>query len=135
MGTVSVPAGVAVPPSHLSALRSLKASENGDWVLFSGSPETATYTLHLDIGDAVVHHTIQLDTGSLFDLNNQDEIDSQGKRFGDDGRVVARIPMHLLYSDETGNIGRALDEGDRKKLRHILNDSDYRKFRSFRGRL
>lgn len=106
----------------------------GDWHVLLAHPGEGKYTLACDMGASVAVYSMQIDTSPLFDLNNSDENDSTGKRFGD-GQVVARFPDHLLYSPELKEVGKAMDEGDRKHLRKVLNDPDFRKLRSFRGRL
>ena len=131
---ITVPVGKAVRPDHLAQLEDYMANRPGDWRVFSANVDAATYTLAADIGDAYLTVTVQLDTEPLFDMNRADEAESNGKRFGD-GKIVARIPMHLLYANEAGNIGQALDEGDRKHVRRVLNDSEFFKFRSHRGKL
>ncbi len=131
---ITVPEGHVVRPDHLAGLEAYLADKGGDWRVFSAKPDIATYTLMQDIGDAFVTVTVQLDTEPLFDMNRADEAESNGKRFGD-GKVVARVPLHLLYSNEGGNIGQAMDEGDRKHVRRFLNDREHYKFRTFRGSL
>ena len=129
-----VDSDVIVNPGDLQALRSYLSDKNGDWRLIGSEPDFGTYTLCMDIGDAFVIHKVQLDTEPLFDMNVADETASHGQSFGD-GKVIARIPDHLLYSPELGNVGRAIQEGDRKRVGRILNDPDYRKLRCFRGRM
>ena len=125
---------VIITPHELVALRGYVDGLNGDWLLIGSEPDFGTYTMCMDIGDALVIHKVQLDTEPLFDMNAADEKASHGQRFGD-GKVVARIPDHLLYSPELGHIGQAIQEGDRRHVSRILNDPDYRKLRSFRGRI
>ncbi len=129
---VIFPPDVFVPPDDRRALLGEMAGKPGDWTLFSSYPAASTYTFVADVGDALIQYKVQLDTEPLFDANREDETDSLGKRFGD-GRVVARVPEHLLWANEGGNLGEAFAEGDRKHVKKILNDSDFRKFRSFRG--
>lgn len=111
----------------------------GDWRVFSANPDSGSYTL-IEIEQEgedkafLVTYKVQLDTSPLFDMNHEDLVDSNGKRFGD-GKVIARVPEHLLYSNEAGNLGRAFAEDDKAHVRRVLNDPDYAKFRSFRGRL
>lgn len=137
MGTVTVDPGQNVPPDDLVALRREMADKPGNWRVFSMQPDTGTYTLFTNIDgdpDRWLGYRVQLNSEPLFDMNNEDEIASQGKRFGD-GQIVARIPMHLIYSNETKEIGKAFDQEDRAYARKVLNDGDFRKFRSFRGKL
>ena len=64
--------------------------------------------------------------------DNQQELhDSQGKRFGD-GQVVARIPLNVLYSQQS-QIMDKMREGDEDHLRWFLNSEKARPFRTFRG--
>lgn len=136
---VVVDPNVYVPPDHLRMLESHMASRPGNWRVFSARPDTMTYTL-LEIEQEnenkayLLKCTVQLDTQPLFDLNHEDEVESNGKRFGD-GQVVARLPEHLLYAPELKEIGRAFDEGDLKYARKVLNDPDFKRLRSFRGDL
>ena len=132
--SVTVPNDVYVPPDDLAALEREMSDKPGNWRVFSAHPDTGIYTLMADAGDGkhMISCKIQLDTEPVLDWNNEDEIESHSKRFGD-GQVIARVPDHLLYANEAGNIGRAFAEGDMNHVRKILNDSDYRRFRSFRG--
>ena len=131
---VVFPPDIFVPVADKPALMREMMDKPGDWTLFSSYPAESTYSFVADVGDALIQYKVQLDSDPVFTLNNEDEIDSQGKRFGD-GRVVARIPQHLLFTNEVGNLGQAFAEGDRKHVRKVLNDSDFRKLRSFRGTL
>lgn len=63
--------------------------------------------------------------------NQQHLHDSQGKRFGD-GQVVARIPLNVLYSQQS-QIMDKMREGDEDHLRWFLNSEKARPFRTFRG--
>lgn len=131
---ITVPPGKTVRADHLAQLETYMADKGGDWRVMSANVDAATYTLASDVGEAYAVVTVQLDTEPLFDMNAADLNDSNGKRFGD-GKVVARIPMHLLYAEDAGNLGRAMAEGDRKHVRRFLNDSENYKFRTFRGKL
>jgi hypothetical protein len=131
---ITVPPGKTVRPDHLAQLETYLADRGGDWRVFTAHPDIATYTLMQDIGEAFVTVTVQLDTEPLFDMNRADEAESNGKRFGD-GKVVARMPMHLFYTKEGGYLGQRLAEGDRKGARRFLNDSENFRFRCFRGKL
>ena len=131
---VSFPPDVFVDPSDRSTLLQHMMDKPGDWKLFSSYPATATYTFVADIGDALIQYKVQLDSEPIFDMNAEALNNSTGKRFGD-GRVVARIPDHLLYSPELKNIGTAASEGDWKHVNRVLNDGDFSKLRTFRGKL
>lgn len=138
MGIV-VPKDVFVPANDLRALEQEMSDKPGDWRVFDAHPDTGTYTLMTPLNRADpespwLGYKVQLDTEPLFDMNNEDEVESQNRRFPDEV-CVARVPDHLLYANEAGNIGQAVAEGDWKHVKKILNDSDFSKFRSFRGRL
>lgn len=83
-----------------------------------------------DDGNVVIC-TQHLVTGDLLDLNRSAENDSAGKRFGD-GKVVARIPEHILYSS---GLAEAVREHDKRFISRFLNDPDNKHFRTFRGRV
>lgn len=131
---ILIPSDTYVRPDHLAALRAEMADKSGDWKVFAADPDIARYVLSSDFGDAIAFVTVQLFNKETLDMNVSEEAESTGKRFGD-GKVVARIPLNMLDLDEVKNVSRALDEGDRKPLRRMLNDPDYKKFRCFRGRL
>jgi len=126
---------VYVPPADMKALADFVSGRPGDWRVMSSEPEYGTYTLYMDIGDGnAVTCKVQLDTEPLFDQNKADEAASHGQSFGD-GKVVARVPLHLMYGSELKEIGKAMDCGDKNYIAKILNDPDFRKLRSFRGRV
>ena len=136
---VSFPPDVFVDPSDRSTLLQHMMDKPGDWKLFSSYPATSTYTfVEIEPDDKkksfLLTYKVQLDSEPTFDMNAEALNDSTGKRFGD-GRVVARIPDHLLYSDELKNIGTAASEGDWKHVNRVLNDGDFSKLRTFRGKL
>ena len=56
---------------------------------------------------------------------------SSDKRFGD-GRIVGRLPLNWLYQPE--NLTR-LQDGDQDWLKWVLNNPDFKQFRTFRGRV
>lgn len=126
---------VYVPPDDMAVLADFVSGRPGDWQVMSSEPDFGTYTLYLDVGDGhAVTCKVQLDTEPLFDQNHADEAASQGQRFGD-GKVVARIPLHLMYGSELKEVGKAMDVGDQRYVAKVLNDPDFKKLRSFRGRI
>jgi hypothetical protein len=131
---VVFPPDVFVDPADKPMLLQHMMDKPGDWKLFSSYPAAATYTFHADVGEAIIQYKVQLDTSPVFDANAEDLNGSTGKRFGD-GQIVARIPDHLLYSPELKNIGQAANEGDWKHVNRVLNDGDFSKLRTFRGKL
>lgn len=59
--------------------------------------------------------------------------DSSSKRFGD-GKVVASIPLNVLFDPNT-QIAEKMREGDNDHLKWWLNQSDNRMYRRFRGQI
>jgi hypothetical protein len=134
---VRYPKDMHIPPEDWRAIQNEMADKPGDWRVFEAHPDTGVYSLMSPIDgdpDRWLGYKIQLDVEPLFDLNQADFNDSQDRRFPDEV-LVARVPDHLLYSNEAGNIGQAIAEDDWKHVKKILNDSDFRSFRSFRGNL
>ena len=68
--------------------------------------------------------------GTMLEDNRRLLDDSDGKRFGEDGRIVGRIPMNVLYQ----NADR-LRDGDKDWMKWFLNDPENRMYRTFRGRI
>ncbi len=66
----------------------------------------------------------------FFDRNKELETDSNGKRFGD-GQIVASVPMPLFKEV----LAPLVANKDRKAIKKFLNDPDYSKLRTFRGRI
>lgn len=70
----------------------------------------------------------------LLQAANTEEFNaSEGRRWGD-GKVVARIPLNVLY-DPAQQIAQKLKEGDREHLTWWLNNERNKPFRTFRGRV
>lgn len=67
----------------------------------------------------------------ILEDNMEAEKASHGKRLPDYNRI-ASVPLTMW--EKTG-LGDAIDAGDRKYLSKLLNDSDYRKFRTSRGKV
>jgi hypothetical protein len=65
--------------------------------------------------------------------NTQEFNDSDGKKWGD-GKVVARLPMNVLF-DPANQIAKKLKEGDRDHMTWWLNSDAARPFRTFKGRM
>lgn len=103
-----------------------------DWEVFEVTPEYRRSRLWLDDKSYIVR-TEYLGEEELIALNQQELAESEGKRFGD-GKVVARVPLNMLFGNET-EIAAKLREGDRDHLRWWLNSEKARPFRTFRGRV
>ena len=84
----------------------------------------------LPFGDegSFIIRTEYLEEDTLLEQNRQLLNDSQTKRFGD-GRVVARIPMNVLYGTHAGRWN------DPDFTRWFLNSDAARPYRTFRGKV
>lgn len=103
---------------------------NGDWELFSYDPMTGQKVEIMDLGTHVAVKRTFLASDELFSQNNEKLADSLGKRWGD-GQVAASIPLNLYFE----KFAEARQNGDSKYIRKLLNDSDYSKLRTFKGKL
>lgn len=74
---------------------------------------------------------VEQEVDDIVDQNNQAAISTMGNRFGDYNRV-ASVPLTFF---EKAGLGDAVDAGDRRYLSKVLNDSDYRGFRTSRGKV
>ncbi len=74
---------------------------------------------------------VEQDVDAIVAQNREAEKATHGVRFGDYNRV-ASVPLTFL--EKTG-LGDAVDQGDRRFMSKLLNDSDYSGFRTSRGRV
>lgn len=74
---------------------------------------------------------VEQNVDAIIEANAEAEKLTHGQRFGDYNRV-ASVPLTFL--EKTG-LGEAIDHGDRRYLSKILNDAEYSKFRTSRGRV
>ena len=74
--------------------------------------------------------TIQHNLDDLIDRNQALETASNGQRFGD-GKIVASIPMPVFSQHLADPVGQK----DRAAIKRFLNDPDFKKFRTFRGKI
>lgn len=125
---------VYVPPADLAALHDFVADKPGDWCVIDRDEMFGTYTLHMDMGDSIAVCRVQVDTEPLFDANIEAEKASHGRRFRD-SEIAARVPLHLMFSPELKEVGKAMVEGDVSYVKKILNDPDFKKLRTLRGRI
>lgn len=88
----------------------------------------------IDVGGkmTIAQRTQYLADELLQKANRQEYQDSHGKRWGD-GKVVARIPMNVIFGQS--EIAAKLREGDRDHLSWWLDQETNRPFRTFRGRI
>lgn len=98
--------------------------------LFNHDPDTGKTIWVKNEGDKRIFR-IDQPIQKILDANQELENDSIGQKFSDYTRV-ASIPLSLAY--EKGLI-QAGDEHDHNYIAKFLNDSDNRKFRTFRGKI
>lgn len=79
--------------------------------------------------DGRITMRVDMPVDSILDQNKEFANDSIGKRFGDWARV-ASVPLELM--DQSG-LSEASKQKDDRFISRWLNDSDNRKFRTFRG--
>lgn len=96
--------------------------------LFDHDPETGR-TVWVKVEDDKRVFRIDQPVQNILDANVEHEADSTGKRFSDWTRV-ASVPLNLAH--ENGFM-QAVEQKDDNWLSRFLNNSDNRKFRTFRG--
>jgi hypothetical protein len=74
---------------------------------------------------------VEQEIDDILEGNAMCEIASHGQSFGDYNRV-ASVP--LTFFEQKG-LGEAIDGDDRLYLGKVLNDADFKKFRTSRGRI
>ena len=74
---------------------------------------------------------VEQNVDAIIEANAEAEKMTHGKRFGD-WNHAASIP--LTFMEKTG-LGEAIDARDRRYMSKVLNDSDYSKFRTSRGKV
>lgn len=85
------------------------------------------------IGDCIVYRTEYYRINALTDANSEQAANMVGQGWGD-GKVVARLPMTMLF-DESNGLMQAFREGDDKFINRWLNDGENRAFRVKEGRV
>lgn len=102
------------------------------WTLYEVDEHHRRYICHIDDTRSVVK-TEYVANDELIADNQQRFNDSYGKRFGD-GRVVASIPLNVLYDPKTQIIEK-LQQGDKDHMKWFLNSEAARPWRTFRGNI
>lgn len=74
---------------------------------------------------------VEQEADPVLDANAEAVKATEGVRFGDYNRV-ASVPLTFF---ERKGLGDAIDGGDRAYLSRVLNDSDFSRFRTSRGRV
>lgn len=102
------------------------------WVLFDDDREIGrkTYIGYDEKGQMRGAH-VEQEVDAIFEANAEAVKLTDGKRFGEWNRA-AGVPLTLM--EKTG-LGDAIAMGDRKYMSKILNDSDYSKLRTSRGKV
>lgn len=101
-------------------------------VFFEHDPEIGrtTWLVFDDRGNLKGAH-VEQNVDGILAANADAEKLTHGHRFGDWNRA-ASVPLTMM--EKTG-LGDAIDAGDGRYVSKILNDSDYAKFRTSRGRV
>lgn len=74
---------------------------------------------------------VEQEVDDIIEANAEAEKATHGARFGDYNRV-ASVP--LTFIEKTG-LDQAIDARDRRYISKILNDGNFQKFRTSRGRV
>lgn len=100
--------------------------------MFEVTPEYRRSRLWID-DKTYIQKTEYLGEDLLIAYNQHRLNESQTQRFGD-GKVVASIPMNILYGSNS-EVAKKLKEGDSDHLKWWLDSEAGRPWRRFRGRL
>lgn len=107
-------------------------ADSPDWEVFEVTPHYRRSRLWID-ADSYIQKTEWLMEETLIDHNQERLKASEGKKWGD-GRVVARIPMNVLYGSEN-QLAEKVKEGDREHLDWWLNSERAKPWRTFKGKI
>lgn len=102
------------------------------WVLFDQDPELGrtVWIGYDDAGNPRGAH-VEQEVDAILDANAEAEKLTHGVRFGE-WNHAASVPLTFM---EKSGLGEAIDQRDRRYMSKVLNDSDYRGFRTSRGRV
>ncbi|WP_129415912.1 hypothetical protein [Mesorhizobium sp. Pch-S] len=100
----------------------------GDWRLFSHDAHSGVTRWFLDLGNGQMIVRTDTPVDDLISDNAEAYSNSLSQNWGD-GQRVASIPLDVYFSQ----LAEARKNGDRKYIKKWLNDSDNRKFRTFKG--
>lgn len=101
---------------------------DGNWLLMEHDIVTGR-SVWMTVQDDQYIFRVDMPLDAIFDANQEAEIATMGRRFGDYNRV-ASIPHHLVYQN---GVNDAIEQRDDRWLARYLNNSDNRKFRTSRG--
>ncbi|MGV2975679.1 hypothetical protein AB1P65_09500 [Roseibium alexandrii] len=104
--------------------------DHGDWQLVSWDPETGRKLYELDTGDGhVICREEYYADEQLLDENKALYNESEGKRWGENGRSIARIPLNVWLEQ----LAAPVREHDDKYVQKWLNDAENKQWRTFKG--
>lgn len=107
--------------------------DSAAWVLVAHNPDLGTKTYHLDLGNGqIVERREYYMDAELVEQNKALLNESEGQGWGN-GRVVARVPMSVLF--DPNGLGGALQNNDDAYVKKFLNNSDNGHWRTFKGQL
>lgn len=103
-----------------------------NWLLFDDDREIGrkVWLGYDETGKFRAAH-VEQEIDAVLEANSAAEKASHGQRFGDYNRV-ASVPLTLF--EKTG-LGEAIDGRDQRYISKVLNDSDFAKLRTSRGRV
>ena len=103
----------------------------GNWFLLKHDPDTQTVVAgQLQEDGRMLVRTVQ-NVDKILEANAEAEKATMGVRFPDWTRV-ASVPLRMI---EKTNLDVAVSMGDKKYVSKILNDSDFNKVRTSRGKV
>lgn len=100
------------------------------WILYEVTPEYRRYRCPIGDGNFAIK-TEYLGQDLLIRKNQEDFHDSIGRRWGD-GKIVARVPMNVLYNSKNQFVEKS-QKGDREFMKWWLNSEAARPYRCFKG--
>jgi hypothetical protein len=102
------------------------------WLLLEDDPEMRRKVwVGYDRAGTPRSARVEQEVDDIIEANAEAEKATHGARFGDYNRV-ASVP--LTFIEKTG-LDQAIDARDRRYISKILNDGDFQKFRTSRGRV
>jgi hypothetical protein len=103
---------------------------DGDWKLFEHDPVTGRCVWMMMQDDKTVFR-IDMPIQSIIDNNHEREMETMGRRFGD-WRPLASVPLPLFHAYGLAEASHGKDDAF---LKRFLNDGDFKKFRTSRGKV
>lgn len=104
------------------------------WELIEITPAYKRYMCPVDDNGSYALKTEFVANDKLIADNQQHFNDSIGRRFGEEGKVVARIPLNVLYGSKS-EINKKMVEGDWDHFKWWLNSEEAIPFRTWKARI